>query len=247
MAIHLNDVSQESRAILADVRSIGKRVMERFLEGYSAALADVHRSWKRLKPQERQIVFEKVQDVAKDLIVDKQDGGGADDGLALSTFYQYVCKIKRALIYHVPLAVAERATNAELNDAWDYAKNVLSDPADKPCNADTEKMVLAYQWVKEEHIRRRERLKQQAEQNGHTKSAASIHTPFTLPDPDDYTTTDEDSDALLQSGIQSILSWLQTKSLQPHLTKKLEAAKVLKTVLAELTVFENQQKTAAVA
>jgi hypothetical protein len=85
MAVHLNEVSKESRAILADVRTIGKRVMERFYEGFAASLKDVHRTWRGLKPQERKIVFEKVQDVAKDIIVDKEDGGGADDGLAFST------------------------------------------------------------------------------------------------------------------------------------------------------------------
>jgi hypothetical protein len=249
MAMRMNEVSQESRTILADVRTIGKRVMNRFYEGFAAALKDVHRTWKDLNPQDRKIVFEKVQDVAKDLIVDKEDGGGADDGLALSTFYQYVCKIKRALIYHVPLDIAERATNNELDKVWDYAKEVLDDPAEKPCKADPENMVAGYRHVKAEQVKERERLRERAarvrqqevEKNGSSKPTASIQTPFTLPDPDSYETSDEESDALLQSGIQSILTWLYTKSLQPHLEKKLASAKVLKTVLAELTVYENQQ------
>lgn len=239
MAVHTNEVSQEARTIFADVKSIGKRVMERFYEGFGMALKDVHKGWKHLKPKERKIVFEKVQDVAKELIVDKQDGGGADDGLALGTFYGYVCKVKRALIYTVPLAIAERATNQELQKAQVHVRDVLKDTE----GTTEEKMVKAYQWVKAEQIKEKERLKAEADKNGgNGKITASIETPFTLPDPDDYETGDEDSDVLLQSGIQSILTWLQTKSLQPHLEKKLPAAKVLKTVLGELTVYENQQK-----
>jgi hypothetical protein len=253
MAVHLNEVSKESRAILADVRTIGKRVMERFYEGFGAALKDVHRTWRHLRPQERKIVFEKVQDVAKEIIVDKEDGGGADDGLALSTFYQYVCKVKRALIYNVPLDIAERATNAELEEAFGYIREEMGETADKPCNANSEKVVAGYRHVKAEQVRRREVLRQQAAEmeerrreeagrNGSSKITASIETPFTLPDPDSYETSDEESDALLQSGIQSILTWLYTKNLQPHLEKQLASAKVLKTILAELTVYENQQK-----
>jgi hypothetical protein len=116
-------------------------------------------------------------------------------------------------------------------------------------------MVAGYRHAKAEQVRRREVLRQQAAEmeerrreetgsNGTSKIAASIETPFTLPDPDGYETSDEDSDALLQSGIQSILTWLHTKSLQPHLAKNLASAKALKTVLAELTVYENQQKKA---
>jgi hypothetical protein len=133
----------------------------------------------------------------------------------------------------------------------------MGETAAKPCNTDSEKMVAGYRHVKAEQVRRREVLRQQAAEmeerqrqegdagrNGGMKTTASIETPFTLPDPDGYETSDEDSDALLQSGIQSILTWLQTKSLQPHLAKKLDSAKVLKTVLAELTVYENQQKKA---
>ncbi len=234
MAIHMNDVSNEAKTIFSDVRSIGKRVLERFYEGFSVALKDVHKGWKHLKPRERKIVFEKVQDVAKELIMDKQDGGGADDGLALGTFYGYVCKVKRALIYHVPLHIAERATNQELQKAQVYARDVLKDTE----GTTEEKMVKAYQWVKAEQIKEKERLKAEAEKNG-GKSTPSIETVFTLPDPDDYEAGDEDSDALLQSGIHSMLAWLQTKSLQPHLDKEIKSAKVLRRVLGELVAYEN--------
>lgn len=70
------EVSAEAKAIFVDVCHIGKRVLERFYEGFALALKDVHKGWKHLKPRERKIVFEKVQDVAKELIVDKEDGGG---------------------------------------------------------------------------------------------------------------------------------------------------------------------------
>ncbi len=236
MAVHTNEVSAETRAIFMDVRSIGKRVLERFYEGFGHALKDVHKGWKHLKPRERKIVFEKVQDVAKELIVDKEDGGGADDGLALGTFYGYVCKVKRALLYNVPLHIAERATNQELQKAQTYVRDVLTD-TDAPFE---DKMVIAYKWVKDEQIKEKERLKAEANNNV-AKSKPTLDTCFTLPDPDDYESGNEDSDALLQSGIQGILTWLQTKSLQPHLDKNLKAAKTLKRVLGELTAFENQQ------
>lgn len=235
MAIHMSDVSIEAKTIFSDVRSIGKRVLERFYEGFSVALKDVHKGWRHLKPREKKIVFEKVQDVAKELIVDKQDGGGADDGLALGTFYGYVCKVKRGLIYHVPLHIAERATNQELQKAQVYARDVLKDTE----GTTEEKMVKAYQWVKAEQIKEKERLKAEAEIGGHKKVTTTIETMFTLPDPEDYETGDEDSESLLQSGIHSILAWLQTKALQPHLDKEIKSAKVLRRVLGELTVYEN--------
>ncbi len=234
MAIHMNDVSNEAKTILSDVRSIGKRVLERFYEGFGVACKDVHKGWRHLKPRERKIVFEKVQDVAKDLIVDKQDGGGANDGLALGTFYGYVCKVKRAMIYHVPLSIAERATNQELQKAQVHVRDVLKDSD----GTVEEKMIKAYQWVKSEQVKEKERLKSEAEKNV-SKVAASIETAFTLPDPDDYESGDEDSDALLQGGIHSILAWLQTRSLKLHLDKEIKSAKVLRRVLGELTAYDN--------
>ena len=152
------------------------------------------------------------------------------------------------MLYNVPLHIAERATNQELQKAQTYVRDVLKDTE----GTHEEKMVVAYKWVKDEQIKEKERLKAEAE-NGTTKIAATLETCFTLPDPDDYENGDEDSDVLLQSGIQSILTWLQTKNLQPHLDKNLKSAKVLKRVLGELTAFENQQtktndkKTVAVA
>ncbi len=235
MAIHMSDVSKEAKNIFSDVRSIGKRVLERFYEGFGLALKDVHKGWKHLKPRERKIVFEKVQDVAKELIVDKKDGGGADGGLALGTFYGYVCKVKRSLIYHVPLYIAERSTNQELQKAQVYVRDVLKDIEDTI----EEKMVKAYQWVKAEQIKEKERLKAEAENMKGKKIIASIETPFTLPDPDDYETSDEDSNMLFKNGIQGILMWLESKSIQPHLDKDIKSAKVLRRVLGELTAFEN--------
>ncbi len=162
---------------------------------------------------------------------------GADNGLALGTFYGYVCKVKRALIYNVPLSIAERATSQELQKAQQHAHTVLKDTD----GTQEEKMSKAYQHIKMEQVKEKERLKVEADKNGGKKST-SIETPFTLPDPNDYEVGDEDSDALLKSGIQSILTWLQTKNLQLHLAKKLESAKVLKTILAEIMIYENQQE-----
>jgi len=242
MAAHLNEVGDQARNIFSDVKSIGKRVLERFYEGFALALKDVHKGWKSLKPNERKIVFEKVQDCAKELIVDKSDGGGATDGLALGTFYGYVCKVKRALIYHVPLHIAERATNQELQKAHQYVIDVLKDVD----GSQEEKMVKGYEWVKAEQIKEKDRLRAEAEKNGgKSKTSTSIQTPFTLPCPDDY--EDEDSAVLLDGGIHGILAWLQSKTLQPHLKKDLESATVLRRVLGELVSYDNSQEKPAKA
>lgn len=240
MAIHINEVGNEAKTIFSDVRTIGKRVMDRFYEGFGLALKDVHKGWKHLKPRERKIVFEKVQDVAKELIVDKADGGGVQDGLALGTFYGYVCKVKRALIYNVPLHIAERATNQELQRAERYVLEVLKEQA----GTIQEKMVKAYEWVKDQQIKLKEQLKADAAAGGN-KDAANIHTMFTLPDPEDYEPDDESSDALLQAGISGFMAWLQAKSMQPHLSKDMKSAKVLRGVLGELTTYENAKAAKA--
>lgn len=234
MAQHLNEVSKESREIFADVRKIGKRVLERFCEGFAHALKDVCKGWRHLKPRERKIVFEKVQDVAKELIVDKKDGGGSDDGLSLGTFYGYVCKVKRSLIYLVPLSIADRATNQELQKAKAHAEEVLG-------GFNEDNMVKAYGWVKDEQAKEKERLKEAAAKNNKKKAVASLQTPYTLPDPDDY--EEKDSDDLLRSGITGILNWLQAKSLKPHLQKDLQSAKALKHVLGELALFTEEKET----
>jgi len=47
---------------------------------------------------------------------------------------------------------------------------------------------------------------------------------------------------LLQGGVQCILAWLESKSLQPHLRKDLKLAKVLRGVLGDLKVHEEEEK-----
>lgn len=160
--------------------------------------------------------------------------GGADDGLALGTFYGYVCKVKRALIYNAPLHIAERATNQELQKARQYVNDVLKDTED----ADEDKMVAAYRWVKDQQIQEKQRLKDEAEKNS-GGGTSTLDTPFTLPDPADY--EDGDSDTLCQSIIQDVLALLTTRDMQPHLAKDIKSAKVLRGVLGDLTAFENQQ------
>lgn len=243
MANHYNEVGQAAKDIFSDVKSIGKRVLDRFYEGFALALKDVCSKWKTLKPEERKLVFERVQECACKLIVDKKERGGeAEDGLARGTFDGYVCKVKRALIYHVPLHVAERATNQELQKAHRYVVEVLKE-IDGTLE---EKMVKGYEWVKAEQIKEKDRLREEAEKHGvKAKSSASIQTPFTLPYPDDY--EDEDSAGLLNSGIHGILAWLQSKTLQPHLKKDSEAATVLRRVLGELVAYENSQEKPAKA
>ena len=236
MAIHLNEVGEEARNIFIDVRHIGKRVLDRFYEGFAAALKDVHKGWNHLKPQERKIVFEKVQDIAKELIVDVNDGGGAKDGLALGTFYGYVCKVKRALIYHVSIPIAEKATNQELQKADKYRLEVLRDIS----GTREEKMEKAYEWVKGEQVKEKQRLKEEAEKLGDSKKAPSLNTPFTLPSPDDYEA--QDTAELLDGGIKGILAWLQSKAMQPHLKKPLESAKLLKQIYGELLVHESSEQ-----
>lgn len=234
MAIIIDEVGAEARAIFKDVRSIGKRVLERFYEGFGLALKDVHRDWEGLHAPEKKLVFERVYDVAKDHIVDKEDGGGADDGLALRTFERYVGKVKLALLYKVPIHIAERAKTSELQKA----RRRVMDGGVRKEDVDEEKMLVAYKWVKEEQVKDKEWLKEEAAAAKKT-SAELKTTPFTLPDPKYY--RDEDSGKLLLSGIKSMLAWLETKSLQPHLDKNIKSAKVLKRVLGELTAFENQQ------
>lgn len=239
MAPHLNEVSKEARGIFADVKSIGKRVLDRFYEGFERALKDVCKGWRNLKPRERKIVFEKVQDVAKEIIVDEKDGGGAKDGLSLGTFYGYVCKVKRALVYSVPLDIAERATNQELQKAQKYVEEVLPDSEGNK----TEKMTQAYEWVKSEQIKEKQRLRDEAAKHAAKGKPASIETPFTLPNPDDY--EEHDSEELLESGIQSILSWLENKTLRSHLRKDSPAATVLRRVLGELHSHASQEAVVA--
>jgi hypothetical protein len=232
MAAHMNEVGTEAKAILADVGKIGKRVMEQYYRGFLAALHDVHKGWRHLKPRERKVVFEKVQDTAKELIVCKEDGGGADDGLALGTFHGYVCKIKRALIFNVPLEIAERATNQELQKAQVYVNDVLKE-SPQPLE---DKMVLAYKWVKEEQIKAKQRLKEEADRLINQPTAATLETAYTLPDPDQY--KEEDSDALLNDIIHGIHACLTSRGLKPHLTKDTPAARVLRRVLGEISVYE---------
>lgn len=237
MATHLNEVGSEAKKIFADVRIIGRRVLDRFYEGFEKALKDVHKGWKQLKPRERKVVFETVQKVAKQIIVSEKDGGGAseEDGLSLGTFNGYVCKIKRALVYNVPLYVAEHATHQDLQRAQKYVTEVLSDTSGSQSN----KMIKGYEWVKQEQIKEKSRLREEAAK---ASKPASAETPFTLPNPDDYELSD--SETLLNDGLNGILHWLQTKSLKQHLRKNLPAAKVLKSILGEISSFAPEPEAA---
>lgn len=235
MAKHTGEVGQEARAIFADVREIGKRVLERFYEGFELALKDVNKNWASLKPQEKKIVFEKVQDVAKEILVDVKDGGGATKGLALSTFYQYVCKVKRAILFRVGLHIAEKATNQELQKAQQHVTDSLKDVA----GTHEDKMEQAYLWVKQEQVKEKERLREEFEKSGKCKSP-SLNTHFTLPDPDDY----QDSEELLNNGIEAILAWLQSKGMREHLQQPLPSAASLRRVLGELVVASPEKAVA---
>lgn len=112
--------------------------LERFYEGFVSGLKDVHADWRSLSPSEQKRVFKKVTDVAKELIVGKGEGNG---GIALSTFNIYVRKVTRALIFNVPLAIAEKATNQQLQHAKYHVREVMKDAQ----GTDEEKMVRAYQ------------------------------------------------------------------------------------------------------
>lgn len=238
MAMHVNQVGQEARKIFADVRVTGKRVLDRFYEGFEKALKDVHKGWRTLNRKERKIVFETVQDVAKEIIVDVKDGGGAKDGLSLSTFYQYVSKIKKALIFSAPLDVAERATTMDLQRCQQYVDEVLADSD----GTKLQKMEQAWEWLKGEKVKEKERMREEAAKHAADKKP-SIETPFTLPNPDDY--EDSDTETLLESGIQAILHWLDNKTLRRHLRKDVPAAVVLRRVVGDLHVYASEATAVA--
>ena len=80
----------------------------------SEAVARAGVAWENLTPDDRRTVFERAVKRTREWVLHKRYGGGADDGLSLSTFGRYVADVKRALIFRVPLAVAERATTHEL-------------------------------------------------------------------------------------------------------------------------------------
>lgn len=238
MAIHMNDISNEAKTIFLDVQNMSKRVLERFYEGYLIACKDVNKNWRDMKRDEQNIVFKKVLKDIKKLIVNKKDGGGAKDGLALSTVQGYIRKVKLAMIYCVPLRIAELAKDNELKKAKIYVREILAESS----GTLEEKMVRGYEWVKAEQIKEKERLKAEANKISRKTVVASMETCHTMPDPDDYEDTEEDSDVLLQSGISSILAWLQTKSMKKHLKKDIKSAKVLRRVLRELTTYEETTK-----
>lgn len=229
MAKHYHEVSKEARNIFTEVAIVGRRTLDLFCDGFQLALKDVHKNWRSLDQRERKIVFEKVQEVAKELIVDKRDGGGVENGLSLGTFHGYVCKVKKSLIYSVPIFIAEKATTQELQKAQYYVKEAL---ADEPGTL-LEKMSKAYEWVKSEQVKEKEAFQQQFASSAIATSRND--TPFTLPNPDDY--EDVDSLTLLESGIQSIVAWLETRSMRPHIEKDLPAAKMLRNVYGDLSLY----------
>jgi hypothetical protein len=167
--------------------------------------------------------------------VDVRDGGHAHNGLGLGTFYGYVCKIKRAHIYGVPLSVAERATNQELQQAQQLLRGELKTAR----GTHERRMVRAYELVKQRQVESRERLRREVEQGTGTRYATFTATAV-LPNPAQYQSADEDSKALLETGIQNMLSWLRSESLKPHLQKNLVSAKLLRAILAQLTRHEKR-------
>lgn len=225
-------VGKKAREMFAEVRSIGKKVLEKFLEGFSLALKDVHSDWKNLEPRMRKNVFDEVQLVAKEMIVDKSDGGNAEDGLSLGTFYGYVCKVKKALLYNVPLHVADKATQQELQRARDKVRvefNAASSPKERE-----EIMVSAYDAVKADQLKAKEELRETLKTRKRAATATTLNTAFALPNPIGC----DDSEALLQNGIRGILVWLRSPHLKQHLQKDLPIAKALRNVMGDLVVHE---------
>jgi hypothetical protein len=121
--------------------------LARFCEGILSAMSDIHRGWGDLAPKERTIVFNRAVAVAKKITLRKP---GDLDGLTLSTFNRYVCVVKRVVMFRVPLSIAKRATNQELQEARYRPREEM-----KGVKGTLEqKMVRAYERVKEEQVRR---------------------------------------------------------------------------------------------
>lgn len=222
MGMHMNEVGSKARHIFAEVRGLGKRVLEEFHRGFLEGCNDVHKGWKSLQLKERKAVFDRVQKVALEIMVDIKDGGNAENGITLATFYGYAGKVKKALIYSCPLSIAERATIPELQAAQKHVQEVLKGTR----GSAEDKMSEAYDHVKQQQIERKQQMRDEAKKNRGVSD-----TPFTLPCPSDY----EDSEQLLNEVVQSILNMLQSKSMQSHLQKDILAAVALRRCLGELT------------
>lgn len=166
----VREISAESCAKIAQLKGSVKSTLGDFYEAFCLAATDVNEDWGTLKGRDLDRVWLVVYKTAKEILVDWNEGGGAEDGMDFDTFRGFTNKVKSMIVYSIGVDIASRATGVELKDARDYVRVHLKNDI-RPMR---EKMVDGYNWVKERQSQQAEINKANAaEAAANAKAAAS--------------------------------------------------------------------------
>jgi hypothetical protein len=214
--VNVNELSLEVQKSFIAVKSSNKKLLARFYDGVTGGLNEKQPSWKSQTPAEWQNCFNKVIKIARHLIVHKDAGGGADDGIAKATFNSLVRRVKNALLFPISLDLAERAYQYELERAQVKVRNGDFDNVEGTYE---DKMERAYAKVKEEE-RTKDPNVNVGGSSGEGKSPAATPTPtatkagILLPDPNDHENGARDAPGMFKQGIQDFLAWAHRESFK---------------------------------